>query len=67
MPVKQKPEKAVKATFAVNQLAADHERAIELLEEFTERFYWVDDHHDYQAEVRDFLRKQGLSPRPYGH
>ena len=51
---------------AVEDLANERQRAIELLEQFCERFYWIKDHPDYQEEVRAFLRDRGLSPRPYG-
>jgi hypothetical protein len=52
---------------AVQELADDRERALDLLEDFCERFYWIKDHPDYQDDVRKFLTERGRSPRPYGH
>lgn len=48
-------------------LADDHEKALDLLEDLCERFYWIKDHPDYQDEVRTYLAGKGRSPRPYGH
>jgi hypothetical protein len=55
------PHPAVKA---VSDLAEDREAALDLLEGFCERFYWIKDHPDFQQEVRDFLSARGRSPRP---
>jgi hypothetical protein len=55
------------AVSAVQDLATDHERALDLLEQFCERFYWIKDHPDYQEEVRSYLVTKGRNPRPYGH
>ncbi|MFI4992106.1 MAG: hypothetical protein ACHQCH_00625 [Solirubrobacterales bacterium] len=54
------------AVHAVNALADDHEKALDLLEQFCERFYWVKDHPDYQSEVREFLTVRGREPRGLG-
>jgi hypothetical protein len=51
----------------VLDLADDHEKALDLLEDLCERFYWIKDHPDYQDEVRTYLAGKGRSPRPYGH
>ena len=58
------PHPAVKA---VEDLARDRDAALDLLEDFCERFYWIKDHPDYQKVVRKFLADRGRSPRPYGH
>jgi hypothetical protein len=55
------------AVKAVQDLADDHERALDLLDDFCERFYWIKDHPDYQEEVRTYLTNKGRSPRPYKH
>jgi hypothetical protein len=55
------------AVRAVQDLADDHDKALDLLEDFCERFYWIDDHRDYQEEVRKYLSSRGRSPRAYGH
>jgi hypothetical protein len=54
------------ATHAVDQLIADRAKALDLLEGFCERFYWIKDHPDYQAEVREFLTVRGREPRGIG-
>jgi hypothetical protein len=51
---------------AVMDLAEDREKGLDLLEDFCERFYWVKDHPDYQAEVREFLVQRGREPRGIG-
>jgi hypothetical protein len=57
---------ATTAANAVDQLIADRVKALDLLEGFCERFYWIKDHPDYQAEVREFLAARGRSPRGIG-
>lgn len=52
---------------AVQQLADDHEEALDLLDDFYERFYWIKDHPDYQEKVRAYLSAKGRTPRPYKH
>jgi hypothetical protein len=52
---------------AVEDLVDDREAALDLLEDFCERFYWIKDHPDYQEKVRQFLIARGRTPRPYGH
>lgn len=59
-------ETAGAAVQAVNALADDHEKALDLLEQFCERFYWIKDHPDYQAEVREFLTVRGRAPHGLG-
>lgn len=54
------------AANAVKALANDHEKALDLLEQFCERFYWIKDHPDYQAEAREFLTARGREPRDIG-
>jgi hypothetical protein len=54
------------AAQAVEELAADRVKALDLLEDFCERFYWIKDHPDYQAEVREFLAARGREPRGLG-
>ena len=56
-------EIASSALHAVGALADDHTKALDLLEQFCERFYWIKDHPDYQAEVREFLTVRGREPR----
>jgi hypothetical protein len=51
------------ATHAVDDLIADRTEGLDLLESFCERFYWIKDHLDYQAEVREFLTARGREPR----
>jgi hypothetical protein len=55
------------AVKAVQDLADDNDKALDLLEDFCERFYWIKDHPDYQEGVRKFLRERGRNPRQYGH
>jgi hypothetical protein len=55
-----------RAVSAVEALAEDYERALDLLEGFCERFYWIKDHLDYQAEVREFLAQRSREPRGVG-
>ena len=55
------------AVAAVAQLAESYDTALDLLGDFSERFYWIKDHPDYQTLVRKFLTDAGRSPRPYGH
>jgi hypothetical protein len=55
------------AVKAVAELADERERALDLLDDFCERFYWIKDHPDYQDNVRKFLTANGRSPRAYGH
>jgi hypothetical protein len=38
----------------VADLADDREKALDLPKSFCERFYWINDHPDYQVEVREF-------------
>ncbi len=47
-------------------VADDYGEALDLLEDFCERFYWIKDHPDYQAEVREFLTARGREPRGVG-
>ena len=47
-------------------LIADRREALDLLEDFCGRFYWIKDHPDYQANVREFLTARGREPRPLG-
>jgi hypothetical protein len=54
------------ATQAVDEVIADRNKALDLLEDFCERFYWIKDHPDYQAEVREFLTVRGREPRGLG-
>lgn len=54
------------AVQAVQALAADYEKALDLLEDFCGRFYWIKDHPDYQAEVREFLIARDREPRGIG-
>jgi len=54
------------AVQAVSALADDHAKALDLLEQFCERFYWIKDHPDYQAEVREFLTVRGREPHGLG-
>jgi hypothetical protein len=54
------------AAHAVDQLIADRAEALDLLESFCERFYWIKDHLDYQADVREFLTIRGREPRGIG-
>ncbi len=54
------------AVHAVKALAEDHEKALDLLDQFCERFYWIKDHPDYQAEVREFLTVRGREPHGIG-
>jgi hypothetical protein len=54
------------AARAVDDLVADRTKALDLLEDFCERFYWIKDHPDYQAEVREFLIARGREPRGTG-
>ena len=49
----------------VQTLAEDYERALELLDQFCDRFYWIKDHEDFQEEVREFLLDRGCAPRAY--
>jgi hypothetical protein len=51
---------------AVGVLADDYEEALDFLEDFCERFYWIKDHPDYQAAVREFLTLRGREPRGIG-
>jgi hypothetical protein len=51
---------------AVQDLVDDREAALDLLDQFCERFYWIKDHPDYQDDVRKFLSDRGRTPRPYG-
>jgi hypothetical protein len=55
-----------RAVHSVRELADDYESALDLLEDFCERFYWIKDHPDYQAEVRAFLTARGREPRSVG-
>jgi len=55
------------ALTAVQGLAADYDEALDLLEDFCERFYWIKDHPDFQERVRNFLTARGRSARPYKH
>jgi hypothetical protein len=57
---------ASRAVSAVKALADDYGEALDLLEDFCERFYWIKDHPDYQAEVREFLTARGREPRGVG-
>jgi hypothetical protein len=57
---------ASRAVSAVKALADDYDGALDLLEDFCERFYWIKDHLDYQAEVREFLTARGREPRGIG-
>lgn len=57
---------ATSAVDAVQALAKDHEKALDLLEQLCERFYWIKDHPYYQAEVREFLTVRGRDPRGTG-
>lgn len=57
---------ASRAVRAVNALADDYGEALDLLEDFCERFYWIKDHLDYQAAVREFLTARGREPRRIG-
>lgn len=41
--------------------------ALELLNEFCDKFYWIKDHADFQAEVRRYLQTHGYQPKPFGH
>lgn len=50
------------AVQAVTELAEERDKALDLLEEFCERFYWVKDHPDYHADVRAFLVQRGREP-----
>jgi hypothetical protein len=43
------------AVQAVTALADERDKALDLLDGFCERFYWVKDHPDFHAEVREFL------------
>jgi hypothetical protein len=52
------------AIAAVQDLADDREAALDLLEDFCARFYWIKDHPDFQQDVRQFLTARGRSPRP---
>ena len=54
------------AVQAVTDLADDRDKALDLLEGFCERFYWIKDHPDYQAEVREFLVQRGREPHGIG-
>jgi hypothetical protein len=54
------------AVNAVIALAEENSTALDLLEEFCSRFYWIKDHPDYQEHVREFLTNAGRSPHPYG-
>jgi hypothetical protein len=53
------------AVKAVEELAGDYEKALDLLDQFCERFYWIKDHVDYQVDVRAFLATRGRQPHPY--
>jgi hypothetical protein len=55
------------AVKAVQDLADEHEQALDLLDDFCERFYWIKDHPDFQEKVRTYLSSKGRNPRPYGH
>ena len=55
------------AVKAVEDLVDDLDAALDLLEDFCERFYWIKDHPDYQEAVRKFLAARGRTPRSYGH
>jgi hypothetical protein len=55
------------AVKAVQNLADEYEEALDLLDAFCERFYWIKDHPDYQEQVRAYLTSKGRSPRAYGH
>jgi hypothetical protein len=57
---------ASNAEHAVADVVADRTKALDLLEAFCERFYWIKDHPDYQAEVREFLTARGREPRELG-
>jgi hypothetical protein len=57
---------SARAVNAVRALADDYEEALNFLEDFCERFYWIKDHPDYQAEVREFLTLRGREPRGLG-
>jgi hypothetical protein len=54
------------AVNVVKDLADDHKKALDLLEDFCERFYWIKDHPDYQKSVREFLTARGREPRGIG-
>lgn len=45
---------ATSAVDAVQALAKDHEKALDLLEQLCERFYWIKDHPDYQPRSGSF-------------
>jgi hypothetical protein len=55
------------AVKAVEELADDYDEALNLLDDFCDRFFWIKDHPDYQQTVRDFLSARGRKPRPYKH
>jgi hypothetical protein len=59
-------EIAKAAAQAVDELTADRTKALDLLEGFCERFYWIKDHPDYQTHVREFLIARGRNPAPLG-
>lgn len=65
MPSQESRER--KTLTAAETSTRDYDRALDLLEDFCERFYWIKDHPDYQDEVRKFLESKGRSPRPYGN
>ena len=66
MRLAEQSETAGAAVHAVNALADDHEKSLDPLEQFCERFYWIKDHPDYQSEVREFLTLRGREPHGIG-
>lgn len=66
IPLAEPKEIGSDAVQAVGALADDHAKALDLLEQFCERFYWIKDHPDYQAEVREFLTVRGREPHGLG-